>query len=72
LRGFLPSKKLLLSAERRIDNVAYNGEVYVTYGYERVLCVGPHTTNSLEDRNSDTIIPWEVDPIYTKHILRDS
>ena len=64
LTRVVPSKKLLLGGEIPHDNTAYNGEAYVTSAPR-----GRHTTvqcmaNSLEDRNRDTVIPWEVDSIH--------
>lgn len=48
---FVPSKQLLLHGEIRDDNAAYNGEVYVILGTMSLVCTGPYTLNSLEDRN---------------------
>ena len=62
LRRFAPSKKLLLCAEMRIENVAHNGEVaHRVLVRELLSALVQWITNSLEDQESDTIIPWEVD-----------
>lgn len=68
LRRVVPSKILLLQREIADDNVAHNGEVYITPGLSEGTCTGPCGSLMLEDRKSDMIIPWEVDPKkLTKH-----
>lgn len=62
LRRVVPSKFLLLQREISDDNMAYNGEVYVTFGIRGECATVQCALNSLEDRNVDMIIPWEVDP----------
>ena len=62
LKRFAPSKKLLLRAVMRDDNAAYNGGVvYCVLVREFLSALVQRITNSLEDQESDTIIPWEVD-----------
>ena len=62
MKRFAPSKKLLLRAVMRDDNAAYNGGVvYCVLVREFLSALVQRITNSLEDQESDTIIPWEVD-----------
>ena len=62
LRRVVPSEILLLQREIADDNVAHNGEVYVTSGSSESTSTGPCGTLTLEDRIRDMITPWEVDP----------
>jgi len=62
LKRVVPSEILLLQREIADDNVAHNGEVYVTFGSSEDTSTGPCGTLTLEDRKSDMIIPWEVNP----------
>ncbi len=66
LKRFAPSKKLLLCAEMRIENVAHNGEVaHRVLVRELLSALVQWITNSLEDQKCGTIIPWEVDQTQT-------